>query len=528
MKNSTQTSTPLESRITDVTVYLSGAQVTRKCAVPAEKGVQRYVFEKLPSGLLPESIQVSAGEGVIVRSVEHAVNYLQAADYSEEIKKLQKKLDDLTDDRLAETNKIDLGLLEENLFTENKKLAGMETGLKSDELKATVLFYNERMAAIRKTRIASNKKIKELDREISFIKNQLGGYSNTRREPVSEITVTVVAEGDVKGKEITLSYFVYDANWRPSYDIRAKDVSSNVALHYKAKVFQRSGENWEEVKLTLSTSNPRLGGACPQLNPWYIDFYQPPKPSQYQSFNVSPSVRRKEAAADEVVMCEQPCAFEPEEMKAAAPAVVVTESVTSVEYNITAPYTIISGDGGQDVEITVHSLPAKYRYYSVRKLEREVFLLAAVSEWEHLNLIAGEASIFFENRYVGKTVIDPRRAEEKIDLSLGVDKSVVVTRVRGKDFTEKSSMGNNVKLTRQWELTARNLKAVPIEIELMDQIPVSVNKQITVDAADISGAELAKETGLLTWKLTLKPTESKSMNVKYVVTHPKNMIVYLE
>ncbi len=531
MKNAIQAPTPIMSRITDVTVYLSGAQITRKCPVPEAQGVQSYIFEKLPVRLQPESVQVSASEGVVIRSVEHAVNHLQTVNYSDEITKLQKKLDDLTLDIQGENNKIELGQLEENLFNQNMKLAGTEEGLKADELKAAVLFYNERMAAVRETRMACKKKIEELKQEMSSIQSQLGSFQRSRPEPVSEITVTVVIEGDVAGKEITLSYFVYDASWTPSYDIRAKDVGSDVALHYKANVTQKSGENWEEVKLILSTGNPSVGGACPQLNPWYLDFYREPRHRRLQASNAMRDM-------DEQKLAEKECiASAPRQMQAevvdcieaaSVPAVTVTESVTSVEYNITAPYTIASGDGGQDVEITVHSLPAKYRYFSVCKLEREVFLLAAVSKWEHLNLIAGEASIFFENRYVGKTYIDPRRADATIDLSLGVDKSVVVTRVRGKDFTAKTFTGSSTKQTRQWELTARNLKTAPIDIEMLDQVPVSANKQIVVDVAEISGAEMDKDKGILTWKFTLKPAESKSMTVKYVVTSPKNTTVYLD
>jgi len=534
MKNTKQTPVPIESTITDVTVFLSGAQIVRKCPVPATQGVQSFVFERLPAGLQPESIQVTAADGVVIRSVEHAVNYLQTVDYSDEIKSLQKKLDDLRRDIQRENDKIELGHMEESMFDKNMKLAGAESGLKAEELMAAILFYNERMAVIKDSRLASEQRIEELDEEVSSIHSQLGSYSDKRSEPVSEITVTVVFENDAAEKEISLSYFIYNASWTPSYDIRATDVTSDIALHYKATVTQHSGEDWEEVRLTLSTGNPSVSGACPQLNPWYLDFYQEPSPrrarsNQFQAFNVAPMAAMasmakyesaKESDAYEMVGCVA------DEID--VPAVTVTESVTSVEYNITAPYSISSGDGGQEVEITVHSLPAKYRYFSVRKLEREVFLLAAVSDWEHLNLIAGNASIFFENRYVGKTYIDPRKADEKFDLSLGVDKSVVVTRVRGKDFTAKTFTGNNVKQSRQWELTARNLKTIPIEIEMLDQIPVSVNKLITVDATDISGAELDKDKGILTWKFTLKPAEVRSVTVKYLVTSPKNTTVYLD
>jgi len=523
MKNITQNSTAIESQITDVTVYLSGAQVTRSVSISAKKGAHSFVFEKLPVGLTPETIQVSAGDSVVIRSVEHTVNHLQTADHTEEITALQKQLDELNRKRKHENNQIELGQFEENILFENIRPSENNPGFKAEELKSSVLFYNERMAEIRETRMTCEQKLEEIEQEISVIQLQLGGFSGRRSDPVSEITVTVAADADTD-TEVTLSYFVHNASWQPFYDIRAKDATSDIALHCKASVSQNTGENWDEVKLTLSTGNPSVGGDCPDLKPWYIDFHREVMiDHQFQQFNAMP-------AAKETPMLEMVCktiAMD-ECVDSIKPAVTVTQSTTSVEYNIKAPYAIASGDGGQDVEIVTHNLPAKYRYYSVRKLEREVFLLAAVSGWEHLNLIAGEASIFFENRYVGKTHIDPRRADEAIDLSLGVDKSVIVTRVRGKDFTAKTLTGGSVKQTRQWELTVRNLKTNSIDIEVLDQVPVSVNKQIVVDILEISGAEMDKDTGILTWKLTLEPAEAKSMAVKYVVTSPKNDTVLLD
>ena len=547
MKNAIQTPVPVESRITDVTVYLSGAQITRTAEISAD--MQTVVFEKLPAGLKAESIQASAGNGMSIRSVEHTVNYLETADYTKEITELQQKLKELEREQENENNTIELGGLEEALFSENKRLAGVESGLKADELKAAVLFYNERMAAVRETRLACTRRLEDLKKEIAGIKSQLGSFRRTGSEAVSEITITIAAsdgEQNVSPRELSVSYYVTDAGWTPSYDIRAKDANSEISLHYNAFVCQKTGENWENVNLTLSTGNPGIGGACPELQPWRLDFYQRPyREPTIRSRSIAKASVSESASAmlRGLISIEEENDYEdepeldgyaPEEVgavsliEAPAPTAVMTESMTSAEYSITAPYSAASGDDGQDVEITVHSLPAEFRYFCVSKLDREVFLLAAVSGWEHLNLVAGEASIFFEGRYVGKSYIDPRKGDEKIDLSLGADKSVIVTRVRGKDFTAKALVGNNVKQTRQWELTARNLKPVPIMIEMQDQIPVSVNKQIVVDAEKISGAKMDEDTGILTWTFTLNPAESKSLTVKYVVTNPKNSKVILE
>jgi uncharacterized protein (TIGR02231 family) len=215
----------------------------------------------------------------------------------------------------------------------------------------------------------------------------------------------------------------------------------------------------------------------------------------------------------------------------AAPAplrAVSTESVTSVEYTLPVPYSVPSSSSGKSVDIATNGLNAEYMYKSVRKLEKDVFLLAEIKGWEHLNLIAGAANIFFEDKYVGCSRIDTRRAEEGLRISLGRDKNIIVTRVKGKDLTEKSMIGSSVKVSREWVLTAKNLRKQKISIIIEDQIPVAVNKGITVDTVTISGAEHDKDKGKLTWKLSLNQSESRTLPVKYTVTYPKNKTVLLE
>ncbi|MDR3364809.1 MAG: DUF4139 domain-containing protein [Clostridiales Family XIII bacterium] len=511
------------SRITKATVYLFGAQVTRTAAVTARGGAGCFVFSGLPAGLDAESIQASVQGAALIRSIAHRIDYLPEKAETGNKDALQKQLSDLQRQYGEENSKLQLCDLEEGFLTENRQLGGSKAGLQAGELKEATAFYRERMASILAIRLESNEKAELLRLQIDAVAAQLGSAASPGQDPASEIAVTLAADTET-AIEIELSYFVRDAGWTPTYDIRVRDTAGPVALHYQAKVFQNTGEKWTDVKLTLSTGNPGVHGECPALSPWYLDIAAPVHPIQ-APFNAAPMMKKMRAM--EMEMDEMRCEEIPLPVQA-KPAVTVTESVTSVEYNIAAPYTIPAGDDGQDVEIAMHSLSTKYRYYSVRKLEREVFLLAAVRDWESLNLLAGEASVYFENRYVGKTFIDPRRADEEIDLSLGTDPSVVVTRVRGKDFTAKTLTGSSLRQTRQWELAARNLKSAPIDIEIADQLPVSVNKQLTVDAVEVSGAAHDKDTGILTWRFSLEPAASRSMTVKYVVTGPKDAAVALD
>ncbi|MDR0784239.1 MAG: mucoidy inhibitor MuiA family protein [Propionibacteriaceae bacterium] len=525
MKNSPTTATPIDSTITAATVYLSGAHITRSAELPLAAGVHQLVFGALPAWLNPQSIQVSASGGVQIGAVEHLTNHIQRLDYSAEITALKDQLEDLEDDLAQAKSQISLGELEEGFFAENRRLAGTKAGLKAEELKAAVLFYNERMATIRQARFAREKQIKELTRAIQNLKAQLGSFRATA-DPVSEIHVTVAAE-EATEATLTVSYYVDTASWQPRYDIRVNQVGGDVALEYKAAVSQNTGENWTDIALTLSTGNPSLGGVCPELNPWYIDFYRPPLQRQRAVGAAAPKAMR--AMAQDMMEMEVAAAA-PMDAALPPPPAAVVESVTSVEYALTAPQTIASGDDSGQVAIATHRLPAQYRYRCVPKMNRETFLLASVSGWQAVNLIAGEAAVFFRDRYVGSTVIDPSAVEDAkdLELSLGTDNAVLVTRERGKDYTATTAIVGSVKQSRQWELTVRNLKSVAITIDLLDQIPVPVNKRITVDTNETSGAEIDKDKGILTWKLTLEPGQSKLVTYKYTVTSPSDGTVRLD
>lgn len=236
-----------------------------------------------------------------------------------------------------------------------------------------------------------------------------------------------------------------------------------------------------------------------------------------------------EEAKSDMIMFESDDSYE---MEASAPTAsdytTVQESQTSIEFVVDVPYTIPSDGQPHVVELAKHSLPAVYEYYAVRKLEKDVFLLAKVVGWEKLNLLSGAANLFFEGKYVGESYIETRQTNEELTLSLGRDKNITITRIRKKDFSEKQFLGTTITETREWDLTVHNKKKQDIVITIEDQIPVSTEKDIKVEVVNISKAQLDKELGKLTWKLNLKPAETQSMNVKYTVKYPKDKKVVLE
>src|SRR5690554_3651924 len=119
-----------------------------------------------------------------------------------------------------------------------------------------------------------------------------------------------------------------------------------------------------------------------------------------------------------------------------------------------------------------YDLPAFYQYYCVPKIDKDAFLIANIVDWEKYNLLEGEANVFFEDTYVGKTLMDVRYASDTLEISLGRDKKVSVNREKIKDYTAKQFIGNKKEETRAWKTTVKNNKNQAINMIILDQVPV--------------------------------------------------------
>ena len=203
------------------------------------------------------------------------------------------------------------------------------------------------------------------------------------------------------------------------------------------------------------------------------------------------------------------------------------ENQTTVDFEINTPYTVKSDNKNYTVDMEVYDLPAFYQYYCVPKVDKDAFLIANIIDWEKYNLLEGEANVFFEETYVGKTLLDVRYASDTLEISLGRDKKVSVNREKIKDFTDKQFIGNKKEETRAWKTTVKNNKNQTINMIILDQAPVSTIEEIEVNVQNISGAKQNSETGEIKWEFELKPNDKKDFELKYSVKYPKyrNLIV---
>ena len=505
-----------DSKITNVTVFLSNAQVTREVKTHIDAGRTNLIVRGLTSQLDPASIQVAGKGSFIILGISHQQNFLNELNIPKPLKAMKDSVENLLRQLILEQSQKEILNKEEQMLLSNQKIGGANQNLAVAELKAMADFYRSRLGDIVSLRMKQDEKAKKLNERIAKLNAQINEQNEMYGRNTSEIVVSISADAPT-AVELDVNYVVTNAGWYPIYDLRAINTRNPVQLNYKANVFQSTGEEWKNVKLKLSTANPNQTGLKPELSAWYLDFYQP---ISYSLNEVVVTKSRARAHEDKKAK---------EEMEMSAPsATTVADYVSTIqttlntEFDISLPYSVASASKPTVVDIRNYEMKADYIYSVAPKLDVNAFLLARAIGWEEFNLLPGEANIFFEGTFVGKTFIDPNNIKDTLSVSLGRDKRIVVKREKLKDLTSRNFIGSTKKESYAYEISVRNTKAEAIKIVVEDQVPVSQNTQIEVTLQDAGGAKYIKQSGKLTWELDMKPNEARKMVYKFEVKYPKD------
>jgi uncharacterized protein (TIGR02231 family) len=512
-----------KSKIKDVTVFRSGAQIHRKATVYLNKGRNEVVFSELAVKLNPQSIQASGKGDFTILAVYHRYNYLKKIKQNERVKSMQDSVKLLA--RQIDYINSDISVYNEEaaLIKSNKNIGGTQSGLKVADLQAAADFYRKRLTVIYTKTLDLKYRKKELNDLKIKLQKQINTISSRPQKSVSEIVVEV--ESGRSGNAVfDLQYVVFNAGWNPEYDIRATEINKPVELHARALIFQRTGVDWNNVNLTISSGNPGRSGVIPELYKWYL--YYGKNDEKY----LRPNSRELEASAAPVMVMEEADGSSgnsqrPKSMPVAKNSADYTNRVQTqmnVKYEISLPYNIPSSGKVTRVKISKYSLGATYRYYCVPKLKTDVFLQARITGWEDLSLIPGNVNIFFEGTYVAKSFLNTGNFSDTLNISLGVDKGIIVKREKIKDKSRKSVMGGKNKITRAWKITVRNTKPAAIHIVMEDQIPLSRNKEIQVELLENQDAAYDEKTGKLTWEFDLSSKSNEEKQFSYQVKYPKD------
>jgi len=511
----------IQSKIDAVTVYLDRAMITRTVDIDLVKGSQDLVIDNLPAYIIDDSVRVM-GQGSVkakISGVKVKRIFLQEHQLKK-IEELRGELEKIKDEKKQIEDKL-VSLNTQKKFIESIKISSSDKISKELYIQKAdtknwdkVLdFIYQKLGGINEQAILFEQEKRILLKKIKALEAELNRYRSKRlpEKKLVEIAIEAAAEGKMT---LRINYLIPGARWIPSYDVRVDSDSSSICLNYYGIISQKTGEDWKNVKLSLSTAKPHISGLLPELDPWYIDLQRP-------FFGKA----MKRAMAD-TVMQESYKPFSPQEELKQEKAYAESRD-TSVTFNIRKRETILGKGEPFKTTITQERLQAKLSYICTPKLYEFAFLKAEVINDTKYPFLQGEVSIFLGENYVGKSKIDTIPIDKRFDLHLGVDERIHVERRLIGEKTDKSFIGKKEVHSYIYRIAIENLMKKDKIIIVHDQVPVARHPDIQVKLVKSTPAIVPEEDlqerspGLLEWQLNLPAQKTKTIEFEFSVSFPK-------
>lgn len=525
-----QSQRTINAKLQKAVVYLQGAHLYYSENVNLSIGNNEFTFENISPYIQVATLQAS-GKGAVIMDVKHVLKYKEKIPvtkrYDREIEQVTDSIEDINYAIKDNANKALVLANEKSMLLNNRIIKGQPLRDSLALLRDGMQFLKDKLNAIyeqelkleRSTGKLTKKLTKLQARYAELINLQTGNadYDQTGNQPTHQVSVVVFSE-TAGPAQIQFNYFVHQASWVPVYDLQANSTSNNFQLKYFADITQNCGLNWNNVKLTLSTSNPTESNQKPFLSPWYLGYTQHFRQKQLSNakrpLNM-PSATHKSIAQEDMDDVSK-------DEKYLTEYIQVTENLIRTEYEIKMSYNILSDGKGHKVMISQKEVPMLLEFATVPKICTDAFLMAKVTGWEDMNIIPGNARLYFDGGYVGQMYLNPSTTNDTLDVNLGRDKSIVITRKKIKEKFKSNFIGDERVETRSIEIVVRNTKNIPVDIVIEDQIPVVHGTQeIKVELTDGAGASLDPATGLLRWNKKLGSKDSEKIVFTYEIRYPK-------
>ncbi|MDR2979901.1 MAG: DUF4139 domain-containing protein [Bacteroidales bacterium] len=506
----------LSYQVKHVDLYLSGAKLYTQAQSYLEKGTHSLVIKNVSSFALTATTRVKMSDGVTLVSINPSINYLDEAQPNETEKKLITRRDAI---------KEELKMLEIETSTLTSELALMKNYLEKpqedkekmyglEEVKNIVKYYTEKEKMIQKEKYEIEKKQKEKNEELARIERQLNEESQYKSQQNQLIEMTVEV-GTAGNKIFDIEYFVNNCGWTPTYDIKAESKENPIQITYKAAVWQRTGIDWDNVKLTLMTNKPVENQNRPILNPVYL-YYSTP-----ETAGAGVSEKRKDNSMYMNMLEVSSDAY----FDASMVQNEITVTDINLRYDIAATQSFKTNGKQVSINITSKEVKGRFVYHAVPKISEKVFLLAYLPNWQNLNLLNGMASIYMQGVYIGNVQINEQYTDEEYPLSFGEDNRVIIKRNREDYTVTVPKIGSEKKESHTYQIIIRNQLATSIDLEILDLIPISTQQTIRVNLINQGGAEYTETTGLLKWNIPINAGETKEVRFSYEIKYPKDGVL---
>jgi TonB-dependent SusC/RagA subfamily outer membrane receptor len=573
----------VSSTIKRVTVFTQGAQIEQEADVSLEQGQMILKLTGLSPFIIKESIRIDGDGSYTILNVQHQNDYLNELNKNKEIESLKNQIEEFQ--LKVEDEEIWLKIINEKLdfLYVNKDITGNEQTVNPETFKSLNTIYGTNIETLNLEVLKKQRIVNDYKKEINKLNNQLISLNSKSDLPSGSIIVSITSK-TTKLSTIKFNYLVNNASWYPSYDIRFLSVDKPLLVTYKANIQQNTGIDWKDINLVLSTAKTNISAQIPEYTPFYLQYYYPEITQALQgkvagveisdltgSAGSSSEIRVRgystitgsgnplyivDGVPQSDISYLNPNDIQNVELlkdasstsiygvsgnngvvlittkenneETSVPLTITSKRVTSNEYIVDEPQTILSNNKTTNVSFREKELSANFEYQTFPKSSENVFLIGKIYDWYKAELIDGEVNVYLENSYVGKSFINTQQFKDTLEVSFGIDNNISIKREKLSGYSENQYIGTNRKETVAYKLTLRNNKTYAVKTTVIDQIPVSTTNDIQVETIDISGGELNEESGKIEWLVPLNPNETKELIIKYSVKYPKDKKVIIE
>lgn len=549
--------------ISKVTVYRGQALVTRTVKVNLPAGTSELIVTDLPARIVPESLYAQTSGDIKVLSVRYRERAVKE-DTRQEVKELDKKIEEIKNQLHQNKRNRDIAIWLFGHFGEQWKLSidsanvNLNRGvLESKPIEQLTRYLQEKAVEWHERTVKLEFRKRELEKELELLNRKRRQLDAGRARTEREAVLFISNEGGKK-VGIGLNYLVNGANWLAAYNLRANPDKSNVLVEYNAVVNQTSGEDWDGVALSLSTAEPAMIAAPPTLEPMSVRLGRARKVAkevagaavqeadqvrlrfvdrsrQFQELFKSRRARAKKGKAaqvelEQIAISNQMLEFaassrELADMKRQIIEIARTEGV-SVTYGLPGKLTLPSRTDQQLVTIATITADADFTLIATPLLTDYVYLQAELLNDSDTILLAGQASMFRNGEFVGKSQLPIVTIGEKFTAGFGIDSQVQVVR----ELEEKKTriQGGNRIDTYHYRIALSNYKNTAVELRLLDRLPHTDDDSIKIEleetepelSKDSEYLRTARKKGILRWDLNLTPNtvDEGATIVKYSFT----------
>lgn len=500
-----------------VVVYRAGAELTHTASAVLPAGNVALAIDGVSTGIDLNSVQIHVPSTMTLLGFTYVNNYLEPRPRTARQERLEDSLGRLTESQ----EKIQLAMTDNDdllaVLRQNRELKGASTGMNVADLVKLMDYYKAKSGELTEMQYELKKRYTAFQENIDRVKDQIKEEenANTRESGRLLLRLAVTTAGNA---DFTVSYITGNAGWTPAYELQVRDAQDSVRVLYKANINQTTGLDWKQVKMALSTSVPGSWSQAPELNPFFIGFEE-----KYREADIEGKVAGAAVspALSEVVVTGY--GVQKKEFRGdLSEHTDVDEQTLNTVYTIDLPYDLPSTGKDQVVTLQNKEVRTLFKYLAVPKKSPDVYLLADIPDWGKLNLLPGKANIVLNGTYVGKTTINPASTQDTLHLTVGKDKRIVVERRKVSDFASEKFLNANQYHKYVYEISLLNNKREGVTLMVLDQIPLSTNKDIAVALDDAGNATVNAEKGELRWSVTLKSGESGRVHFGYTVKYPKD------